>query len=93
LILSPARPDVAFRAPRRRCRFAPLLQQKGATTAGKTRSTTTRPPGSAARARKGCSKSKLMLEVRPENGSPTPQAEMVISLTSTEKARKMFEDG
>ena len=68
LILSPERPDVAFRTSRRRCRFAP-------------------------RAGKGFSKSKLMVEVRSENGSPTYQAEMVMSLTGTEKARRVAYPG
>ncbi len=65
----------------------------GAKAAGKVLSAAPQPLNNPALEGKGFSRWQLMLEVRPENGSPTYQAELVISLTSPEKAPRIAHAG
>jgi len=66
--------------------LGPQLLQEGAKAAGTVLSAAPQALNNPALEGKGFSKWQLMLEVRPENGSPAYQAELVISLTSSEKA-------
>jgi len=73
--------------------LGPELLRKGAKASGTVLSATRQPMGNPALEGKGFSKWSLGFDVRPEDGSPTYRAEMVISLTSPEKAQRIAQVG
>jgi hypothetical protein len=73
--------------------LGPQLLQQGAKATGAVLSAAPEPLVNAALEKKGFSKWRLALEVRPENGSPTYQAGLVVSLTSPEKAARIASAG
>ena len=73
--------------------LGPELLRKGAKASGTVISATQQPMGNPGFEAQGFSKWALSMDVRPEDGSPAYRADLVISLTSREKAERIARVG